>query len=53
MDEVKKHADMTIEELMRETGFERDYAEFFLAMARGELDGDLEDVDDDGHLIST
>jgi hypothetical protein len=37
----KKHADMTVEELMRETGFDRDYAEFFLAMARGENNGDL------------
>lgn len=42
----KRHADMTVEELMRETGFDRGYARFFLAMARGELDGDLEDVDE-------
>jgi hypothetical protein len=38
---TKPHSEMTVDELMRETGFDRDYAEFFLAMARGETIGDV------------
>lgn len=41
----KPHAKMTVEELMRETGFDRDYAEFFLAQARGQVKSDVVIVD--------
>lgn len=47
MAEPVEMADMTVEEIMTLFGVDRAKAEFMLAVARGEIDGDIEVIDEE------